>query len=261
MTLLASLVEASGRVGATSARLEKVRELAAFLRSLEPPEIRIGVQYLSGEAPQGRIGIGPAVLREASATEPAEASSLTLTEVDRTITRGRGAARARASARCAPRRLRDLFGRATGSEQRFLARLMLGELRQGALEGVMVDAIAPAAEVPVADVRRAMMYARRRRRGREAALAREERRPREVPARDPFADRADACADGGESGRCPAAARRRGRIRMEAGWRAHPGAQVRRRRAHLYAQPERSRCRHPGDRGAGRQPAGAGPDP
>ena len=158
MTLLASLVEASGRVGATSARLEKVRELAAFLRSLEPPEIRIGVKYLSGEAPQGRIGIGPVVLREASATEPARAPSLTLTEADRTITevaalRGPGAGTLRAAA------LGDLFGRATGSEQRFLARLMLGELRQGALEGVMVDAIAAAAEVPVADVRRAMMYA------------------------------------------------------------------------------------------------------
>ena len=112
MMLLASLVEASERVGATSARLVKVRELAALLRSLEPPEVRIGVKYLSGEAPQGRIGIGPAVLRAAGETEPAGASSLTLTEVDRRITevaalRGPGVGTLRVAA------LRDLFGRAT----------------------------------------------------------------------------------------------------------------------------------------------------
>ncbi|MGH8249754.1 MAG: ATP-dependent DNA ligase [Steroidobacteraceae bacterium] len=158
MTLLARLVETSERVGASSARLAKVRELAVLLRSLDPAEIQIGVQYLSGEAPQGRFGIGPAVLRQASSAPPASASSLSLTEVDRTITeiaalRGVGVNTLRAAA------LRDLLGRATESEQRFLNRLLLGELRQGALEGVMVDAIAAATNLPVADVRRAMMYA------------------------------------------------------------------------------------------------------
>jgi DNA ligase-1 len=158
MTLLASLVEVSERVGATSARLAKVRELAAFLRSLEPAEIRIGVQYLAGETPQGRIGIGHSVLREASAAEPVSAGTLSLTEVDRTITevaalRGPGVNSLRAAA------LRDLFGRATKAEQRFLVRLLLGELRQGALAGVMVDAIAAAAELSDKAVRRAMMYA------------------------------------------------------------------------------------------------------
>jgi DNA ligase-1 len=159
MTRLADLVGTSERVGATRARLAKVRELAELLRTLGPDEIRIGVQYLAGEAPQGRFGIGPSVLRAAATAPPADAPSLTLTEVDKTLTevaalRGRGLNSLRTAA------LRDLFGRATRAEQDFLSRLLLGELRQGALEGVMVDAIAAAAEVPAAEVRRAMMYGR-----------------------------------------------------------------------------------------------------
>ena len=157
MTLLANLVEISDRVGATPARLHKVRELAQFLRVLAAAEIPIGVAYLAGQAPQGRIGIGPAVLRAASEMAPAGAAELSLTETDKTITdvaalRGAGVNSLRTAA------LRDLFGRATEAEQRFLFRLLLGEIRQGALSGVMVDAIAAAAEVPVAKVRRAMMF-------------------------------------------------------------------------------------------------------
>src|SRR6187431_2616380 len=157
MTQLARLVEVSDRVGATPARLAKVKELAQFLRVLEAAEIPIGVHYLAGQAPQGRIGIGPAVLREASEMTPASAAALSLTETDKTITdvaalRGAGVNSLRTAALC------DLFGRATDAEQRFLFRLLLGELRQGALAGVMVDAIAAAADVPVARVRRAMMF-------------------------------------------------------------------------------------------------------
>ncbi len=51
----------------------------------------------------------------------------------------------------------ELFGRATGEEQQFLFGLLSGELRQGALEGVMTDAVARAASVPAGQVRRAMM--------------------------------------------------------------------------------------------------------
>src|SRR5688572_18410555 len=124
MTLLAHLVETSERVGATSARLAKVRELAALLRTLGPGELRVGVQYLSGELPQGRVGIGPSILREAEKAAPAASASLTLTEVDRTLTdvaglRGVGTNSLRAAA------LRDLFGRATEQEQRFLFGLLL----------------------------------------------------------------------------------------------------------------------------------------
>ena len=160
MTLLARLVEASERVGASSARLAKVRELADVLRCLEPAEIAIGVEYLSGDLSQGRIGVGPAVLQAASNVPPADAASLSLTEVDRTLAdiaalRGPGVNSLRAAA------LRDLISRATAAEQHFLLRLLLGELRQGALAGVMVDAIAVAAELPVGEVRRAMMYGSR----------------------------------------------------------------------------------------------------
>jgi len=157
MTRLADVVATSQRVAATRGRLAKVSELAGLLRALDPAEIRIGVQYLSGEPPQGRVGLGPAVLNQARDATPAGAASLSLTEVDRTITdvaalRGPGVNSLRAAA------LRDLFGRATPPEQEFLFRLLLGELRQGALEGVMVDAVAVAASLPVSDLRRALMY-------------------------------------------------------------------------------------------------------
>ncbi|MDP9197960.1 MAG: ATP-dependent DNA ligase [Pseudomonadota bacterium] len=158
MTLLIRLVEVSDRVAGTSARLAKVRELAEFLRSLEPAELQIGVQYLAGELQQRRSGIGSAALREAGNGATASAASLTLIEVDRRIAgiatlRGKGVSARRAAA------LRDLFARATMAEAEFLTRLLLGDLRQGALAGVMVDAIASAAAMPVSGVRRAMMYA------------------------------------------------------------------------------------------------------
>ena len=159
MTLLASVVETSQRVGATSARLAKVRELAARLRAFEPEETEIGVQYLAGEAPQGRFGIGYSILREASEASAATEPTLTLSEVDRRLTqiasvRGTGSAARRSAA------LRELFSLATPPEQEFLIRLLMGELRQGALAGVMVDVIVAAAELPHAPVRRALMYAK-----------------------------------------------------------------------------------------------------
>ncbi|MBV8405169.1 MAG: ATP-dependent DNA ligase [Gammaproteobacteria bacterium] len=159
MTLFLSLAETSQRVAATAARLAKVRELAALLAQLSANEIGIAVQYLSGEMPQGRIGVGPAAVRRAAATAPAPEPTLSVTDVDERLTalaatRGAGSAAARAD------RLRDLFALATGAEQRFLLQLLVGELRQGALEGVMLEAIASAAQVPVAQVRRAAMYSR-----------------------------------------------------------------------------------------------------
>ncbi len=159
MTLFAHLVDTSQRVGATAARLTKVRELATLLRMLAPEEIETAVLYLSGETPQGRIGIGYRALQEASAAPEAVTQSLSVAEVDCELerlrkVRGSGSARRRAEA------LNGLFARATSAEQRFLARLLAGELRQGALAGVMADAIAAAAELPASDVRRASMYAK-----------------------------------------------------------------------------------------------------
>ncbi len=159
MTLLARLVDTSQRVSATAARLAKVRELAACLRELEPSEIVIGVLYLSGETPQGRFGIGYAALRDASAEVSAREATLSIGEVDRRLDaiagiRGSGAAARRLAD------LRELLSLATSAEQEFLIRLLVGELRQGALAGVMIDAIAAAADLPVAHVRRAAMYSK-----------------------------------------------------------------------------------------------------
>lgn len=161
MTSLAALVDTSNRIGASSSRLVKVRELAAFLRTLAPNEIETGAHYLAGEMPQGRLGIGYSTLRSASesvtATAGPAAASLPLVAVDRRLSElaaisGSGSAQRRKEA------LRDLFGRVGREERSFLIALMAGELRQGALAGVMVDAIASAASVPLPTVRRAAMY-------------------------------------------------------------------------------------------------------
>ena len=160
MTLLAELVSTSARVSGTSSRRVKVHELAALLGRLAREEIRIGVSYLSGELPQGRIGIGYAALQAvASAAGPtAEQASLSVAQTDRHLAhlagiRGSGSTARRGMA------LGDLFSRATAEERTFLIRLLVGELRQGALAGVMVDAISAASQVAVAEVRRAAMYA------------------------------------------------------------------------------------------------------
>ena len=159
MTLLAELVHASQRVGASSSRKTKVRELSSLLRSLAPEEIDLGVHYLSGEIPQGKIGVGFSSVRAAASMPPASTQTLSTAEVNRRLTelaaiRGAGSAARRAAA------LEELFALATADEQEFLRRLLIGELRQGALAGIMVDAIAAAAELPVAEVRRAAMYSK-----------------------------------------------------------------------------------------------------
>jgi DNA ligase-1 len=158
MTAFASLVETSRRVAATAARLVKVHELAAALRTLEPEEIEAGVQWLAGETRQGRVGIGYRALPDASSQTVAAEPGLSIAELDARLAaiaelRGSGSTARRDAA------LRELFSRATLAEQEFLRRLLVGELRQGALAGVMVDTIAAAADLPVAHVRRAAMYA------------------------------------------------------------------------------------------------------
>jgi DNA ligase-1 len=160
MTLLARLVGTSQRVGTASARRTKVREIAAFLKALPPEEIETAVHYLSGEVTQGRIGITYKALRAAAAAGAANEELLSIAEVDRSLAaidaiRGTGSAARRAAA------LHALFARATPAEQEFLLRLIVGELRQGALAGVMLEAIAAAADVPVTDVRRAAMYSKK----------------------------------------------------------------------------------------------------
>jgi ATP-dependent DNA ligase I len=152
--LLSEIAEVSRAVAGTSARLAKIELLAAALRETGPLEVPIAVAYLSGELPQRQIGVGWAALRDGFA--PAQAPTLTLSEVDSGFS-AIGAVSGKGSAAARKALVGELFGRATADEQRFLVGLLSGELRQGALEGVMTEAVARAAGVPVAEVRRAMM--------------------------------------------------------------------------------------------------------
>src|ERR1700692_3177953 len=116
MTLLAHLVATSQRVATASARRTKVGELASFLKTLPTDEIEIAVHYLSGEIPQGRIGIAYKALRTAAATAAANAGQLSIAAVDQSLANiagilGTGSAARRAEA------LRTLFSRATPAEQ------------------------------------------------------------------------------------------------------------------------------------------------
>jgi DNA ligase-1 len=152
--LLSEIAEVSRAVAGTSARLAKIDLLAAALRDAGPLEVPIAVAYLSGELPQRQIGVGWAALRDGFA--PAQAPTLTLSEVDSGFS-AIGAVSGKGSTAARKALVGELFGRATADEQRFLVGLLSGELRQGALEGIMTEAVARAADVPVAEVRRAMM--------------------------------------------------------------------------------------------------------
>src|SRR5439155_1682176 len=148
VTLLSDVVRTSTQVSGTPGRLAKLRELADCLGRLEPGEIRVAIPYLSGEIRQGKLSLGHASLQSARAA-PAPAPTLALLEVDRAFDelkaiKGKGAAARR------EKRLARLFERATAEEQDFLVRLIVGELRQGALEGVMLEAVAAAAGLPAA---------------------------------------------------------------------------------------------------------------
>jgi len=151
---LAELAATSEAVRATSRRTEKVERLAAALRRMAPYEVEAGVAFLSGELRQRQIGVGWAALRDlpAGAAEP----TLTVADADRAFARigaftGPGSQAARREA------LGTLFARATDPERAFLIALLLGDLRQGALAGVMTEAVARAADVPRDAVRRAVM--------------------------------------------------------------------------------------------------------
>jgi DNA ligase-1 len=157
--LFADLAELSLRLAATRSRLDKLELLSAFLRRLEGDEIEAGVAYLSGRLPQGRIGVGGAAIRQARASaSPAKSAALTVAAVDAELRRA-GAASGNGAARERARLLGQLFAAATAGEQDFLMRLLAGELRQGALEGLMEEALARSSGLEVSAVRRALLLA------------------------------------------------------------------------------------------------------
>src|SRR5690348_13798000 len=191
VVLLRELVQTSEAVAATSGRTAKITEIAGLLRRAGPGEVPVVVAFLSGELRQRQIGVGYASLGELLRLEPsgqpaagpwarvapeqAQAAGapvtgdplaaavtgegpLTVAETDAVFEAvGQvGGAGAQAGRR---RLLAGLFGRASQTEREFLVRLLAGELHQGALEGVMTEAVARAAGVPAAEVRRAHLLA------------------------------------------------------------------------------------------------------
>jgi ATP-dependent DNA ligase I len=156
--LLVDVAAASAEVGATSARLAKITRIAEVLRGAgtedDPKLVAVVVSWLSGELPQRQIGVGWAALRSLPA--PADEPSLSVLQVDAAFSEigqvaGKGSQARRAEL------VKGLFAAATEPEQTFLRRLLAGELRQGALVGVMADAVAKAADITARVVRRAAM--------------------------------------------------------------------------------------------------------
>lgn len=154
--LLSTLVATSAEVAGTRSRLAKTQAVADALLAADPDEIDVVARYLAGHLPQRRTGVGWRSL--ATLPEPAARATLQVRDVDRQMT----ALQEQAGAGSAGRRaelVATLFAAATADEQQYLRALMMGEVRQGALDGVLLAAIARAADVPEAEVRRAAMLA------------------------------------------------------------------------------------------------------
>jgi DNA ligase-1 len=155
--LFVELATCSATVAATSKRNDKVALIADVLRRLTPDEVQPAVAFLVGDTPLGRVGVGWATISDVR-PEPAEVATLEIVDVSRAIERlaatsGQGSSGERR------RILRDVLERATEPEQRLVFGIVGGELRQGALDGVMAAAVARAADIPPREVQRAAMMA------------------------------------------------------------------------------------------------------
>jgi DNA ligase-1 len=155
---LDELVQVSAAVAASPGRLDKISRLAELLSKMPPDDVPIAIGFLTGWPRQGKLGVGWATVASARDRAPATASSLELRDVDSAFeqlltVKGKNSGTERG------RLLGELFARATADEQQFLAALLIGEVRQGALEGVLLDAVAKAAGLPANRVRRAVMMA------------------------------------------------------------------------------------------------------
>jgi DNA ligase-1 len=159
MTLFARVAEASAAATATRSRKAKIAAFAELLAELEGEEVEPVVAWLSGETLQGRLGVGwGTVARLLDAVVHDGPATLGVTEVDTAFstlaaTSGPGSVATREAV------LRALLGRSTEVEAGLLRRLLTGELRQGALESLVGEAVAVAASVPAVTVRRAAMLA------------------------------------------------------------------------------------------------------
>jgi DNA ligase 1 len=154
---LTRLVAAVNAVRATSKKTEKTGLLASLLQQAQGRDIELVALYLAGTLPQGRIGVGWRLIEQASTDLLVTDATLSLNQVDQTLDsiakdEGAGSTARKIQA------LRGLFERAGKAEREFLAQLLMGEIRQGALEGLLLDAIAKAAHLPQAEVRQAFMF-------------------------------------------------------------------------------------------------------
>jgi DNA ligase-1 len=199
MTLLADVVSASQGVADTSSRSGKVAILAELLRQLDPGEVPIVAGLLSGIPRQGRVGVGYSTIYGLE-QPPAEVPTLEVGDLDAAVD-GIEAATGPGSAAQRRRLLEELLGRATLDEADFIRRLFTGDLRQGALAGLMVDAIAKAAGVPAEVTRRAFMLSGDLSRTAEVAMTHGEQGLRDVgfelfrPVLPMLASTADSVAD------------------------------------------------------------------
>lgn len=154
--LLADIVATSAAVTATRSRKEKVALLSERLAAAAPEELPIVTAYLGGALLQRRTGIGFQGVR--SAPSPADSATLSVVEVDAEFSRlselsGAGSQSARRDG------LSALLSRATAAEQSWLRGAITGNLRQGASDALVQEALAQACDLPLADVRRAAMLA------------------------------------------------------------------------------------------------------
>jgi DNA ligase 1 len=158
MLKLAEIVATSRDVAATRSRKQKTARLAALLQQLEAAEVRAGVGFLCGELRQGKLGVGYRSLQQLREQAHAAEPSVTVSELDATFAElsqlsGKGSATRQAQL------LRDLYARLTADEADFVARLLVGELRQGALEAQVVEALGAATGISATALRRAMLFA------------------------------------------------------------------------------------------------------
>src|SRR5689334_11852802 len=161
---LADLVETSRAVAATRGRRDKIARLATLLASAPADEIALATAYICGVVPQAKLGVGWATLQAVAEATPVPAdladpsTTVPLAELDAILTRVAGAT-GKGSAEAKQRALGELFARLGEGQRGFLFGLITGELRQGALEGIVVEAVARAAGLPADSVRRAVMLA------------------------------------------------------------------------------------------------------
>jgi DNA ligase-1 len=157
MTSFTTLVEVSKKVASTTSKKEKISLLAQLLRQTRGKEISLAASYLSGQIPQGRLGIGWGTLQQALQDLPDQTRSLSLVEIDSFFERiseekGKGSSAKKI------RLLRDLFSSIRRNEADFLTGLIMGEIRQGALEGLVLEAVAQASSLDIERLRQGLMF-------------------------------------------------------------------------------------------------------